>query len=114
MGEPEGRADEGGVSETGALPEGAAIAGRGSADPPQRVDMPAFPTQPRGSADLNRQSLDMTMALDEPEQLVRELLDRALEQQRESVNPKAWKVLIGHFHAAGVELERMNELPAKR
>jgi hypothetical protein len=78
-------------SATGAMPEAAVL-----------------PQQARGAADLQPQSLDMLVALDEPERLVFELTSAADRMSRVSGRQRAWTVILGHLHWARLELDKLN------
>jgi hypothetical protein len=81
LGEPEGRAEEA-SSETGALPEGAAVDPGSSAGAAQRDGVPPFRGlgQPTGN-------LDLLVSLNEPESLIRELKAIAIQFPEED---KRW------------------------
>ena len=110
MGESEGREDELGDPEGGAVPEGADLAEGHTSDPAHSESLPPLPGRPKSSGDL---SLDLAAALDEPEQLVRMLIVAAQEHVGYSENGPKWAVIVNHAAAAAKELEKRNE-PASR
>jgi hypothetical protein len=82
LGEPTGREGQDRASETGALPEGAAVDPGSPAGAAQRDGLPAlFPhSQPTGN-------LDLLVSMNEPESLIRELKVIAIQFPEED---KRW------------------------
>jgi hypothetical protein len=103
MGEPAGREGEDGLAETGALPEGAA---RQSANPAQRAGMQAARVESATSS-----CLDLAAAMDEPEQLIRELKRIAAERSGDS---RAWEGIRRLCERAEEYFEVINRPEANR
>lgn len=110
MGESEGREDEAGSAAASAVPESVKHLHEPghAADPTFGDELPVFPSQSKSAG-----TLDLAVATDEPEQLVRYLIMAAQEHIGFSENEPKWKILLGHFAQAAKELEKLNE-PSRR
>ena len=107
MAEPEGRAGPEGASEAGALPEGFDNDAGGSSAS-SREGVPTF-SPGRKSAG----SLDLAVATDEPFLLIKMLVVAAQDTVDFSERSEEWKILLGYFHRAMLEVERAQEPPAR-
>lgn len=109
MGESTGREDEVQRSEGSALPEGVAEPEGSTADPAYGDELQTFPPIRQSAG-----TLDLACANDEPTQLIRYLIVAAQENTTHSEHVDEWKVLLGYFQRANMEIERMQEPSHKR
>ena len=109
MGESERREDEVRGTAASAVPESVrAVHDGDAADPAFSDELPVFPARSKSAG-----TLDLAVATDEPEQLVRYLVMAAQEHIGFSEHDAKWKILLGHFAQAAKELEKLNE-PSRR
>lgn len=110
MGEPESGEGQVGQSGASAVPESVKHLHEPghAADPTFGDELPVFPPSSKSAG-----TLDLAVAADEPEQLVRYLIMAAQEHIGFSENESKWKILLGHFAQAAKELEKLNE-PSRR
>ena len=104
-----GREDEGRGTAASAVPESVrAVHDGDAADPAFGGELSVFPARSKSAG-----TLDLAVATDEPEQLIRYLAIAAREHIGFSENDAKWKILLGHFAQAAKELEKLNE-PSRR
>ena len=110
LGESEGRENEARESEPSAVPESVrAVHDEGHAgDPTFGDELPLSPAQSKSAG-----TIDLAIAADEPEQVIRYLIVAAQEWIDASENTEKWKAIIAQLAVLQKQLERLNE-PSRR
>ena len=106
MGESTGREDEARESGASAVPESVRAVheqGRDSADPTFGDELPLSPAQSKSAG-----TIDLAIAADEPEQVIRYLIIAAQEWIDASENTEKWKAIIAQLAVLQKQLERLN------
>ena len=111
MAKSTGGTDEGGESESGAVPEGDSDVHEDghAADPAQRDELQTF--RPRRES---TGSIDLAVIADEPEQAIRMLIVAANEWLDASENTEKWQAIIAQLCVLQKQLERLNEPASHR
>ena len=105
-----GREGQAPQPEASAVPESVrAVHDGDAADPAFGGELSVFPARSKSAG-----TLDLAVATDEPEQLIRYLAIAAREQIGFSDNDAKWKVLLGHFTKANEELAALNQPRARK
>ena len=103
MGESTGRENEARESEPSAVPEGARASEGSAADPTFGDELPLSPAQSKSAG-----TIDLAIAADEPEQVIRYLIVAAQEWINASENTEKWKAIIAQLCVLQKQLERLN------
>ena len=112
LGESTGREDEDRQPEASAVPESVRAvheSGRDSADPAFGDELPLSPAQSKSAG-----TIDLAIAADEPEQVIRYLIVAANEWLDASENHEKWKAIIAQLAVLQKQLERLNEPASHR
>ena len=89
--------------EASAVPEGARASEGSAADPTFGDELPLSPAQSKSAG-----TLDLAIAADEPEQVIRYLIVAAQEWINASENTEKWKAIIAQLAVLQKQLERLN------